>query len=87
MTDPIDDLLNEREKTHGVYSEQALTAQALKHVMREAPNWGQMPSYMRESLELIATKISRACHGSIIEKDVWVDIAGYSQLVVRELEK
>ncbi len=83
----VDDLLNEREKTHGVYSTQALTAQALKHVMSESPNWHQMPAYMRESLELIATKISRMCHGDINEVDAPRDISGYAQLMVRELEK
>ena len=87
MTDPINDLLNDREKTHGVYSEQALTAQALKHVMSESPNWRQMPAYMRESLELISTKISRICNGDMTVVDSWQDIIGYSQLVIRELEK
>lgn len=82
-----EEVLNEREKTHGDYSQQALTAQALKHVIHETPNWNDMPSEMRESLELIATKISRMGHGNWRNVDTPVDIAGYAQLIVRSLEK
>jgi hypothetical protein len=82
-----DNILNEREKTHGDFPTQAITAQALKYIMAEMPNWEDMPSYMRESLDLIATKISRMGHGDWKHIDSPKDGSGYFELIVRELEK
>jgi hypothetical protein len=76
----IEETLNERNKTHGDYIEQAETAQYLKLIMRSSPNWYCMTSPMRESMELIATKISRILHGDPYHLDSWHDIAGYAEL-------
>ena len=81
----VQDTLAERQKTHGSFPEQATTAQLLKAVMRDTPNWQDMPPTMRESLELIATKLSRICHGNPHHKDAWHDVAGYATLVEKLL--
>lgn len=81
------EILNEREKTHGDFGIQAQTAQRIKQAMVETPNWQSMPPYMKESLDLIATKISRMCHGDWKHVDSSKDIAGYAELVVAQLEK
>jgi len=82
-----EEILNEREKTHGSYSSQAVTAQCLKSILHATINWDRMPPPMKESLELICTKMSRICHGDFLHADSFFDIAGYAQLIVRELEK
>lgn len=82
----IDKILEERGKTHGDFPTQALTAQALKYIISQMPNYNDMPGYMRESLDLIATKISRMGHGNWKEPDHARDGSGYFSLIVRELE-
>jgi 4-hydroxy-3-methylbut-2-en-1-yl diphosphate synthase IspG/GcpE len=74
-------ILKTRAKTHGDYVEVARIAQELKRVMRTGPNWGNLPSYMQESLELDATKTARILCGSAYEPDHWHDKAGYATLV------
>jgi len=80
------DLLNAREKTHGEYGEQSATAQRIKHVMRNTPNWCKMPDYMREAIEMIATKLARIGHGDYMHLDSHEDIAGYATLSAREIK-
>lgn len=79
------DILNEREKTHGAYASTAAMAQMLKDCMKNSQNWLTMDDTQRESLDLIATKIARILSGNPREKDHWVDVAGYANLVVRQL--
>lgn len=77
----VDDIIKERQKTHGNYKDQAATAQAFKIIMRSTPNWQKLKPEQKESLELIATKISRMCHGDPTHEDNAVDIAGYAKLM------
>ena len=76
----------EREHTHGHYRENAATAQKLKQTMRDAPNWARLSHMERESLESIATKISRILCGDPSHVDSWTDIAGYAQLIERTFD-
>lgn len=83
----VKEVLNEREKTHGNFTEQALTAQSLKYILSVTPNWHDMPGYMREALELVCTKMARMGHGNWQEVDHPRDISGYAELIVRGLEE
>lgn len=82
----IDNILTERNQTHGDYREQAAFAQHFKRMMREGKNWPELDFYQAQSLEAFADKISRVLTGNFTEVDHWRDVAGYAQLVVRELE-
>lgn len=68
------------------YAEVALVAQNLKSAMRHSPNWSKLPADMRESLEMVASKISRILNGDPSYLDSWVDIVGYVQLVIDRIE-
>jgi hypothetical protein len=46
-----------------------------------------MDSDMRESLDLIANKLSRIINGDPYYDDSWRDISGYATLVLQRLEK
>lgn len=81
-----EDILNEREKTHGEYCDVAKTAQSIQLDMRCSKNWFHLNSMQRESLEMIATKISRILNGDPNKKDHWDDISGYALLISRELK-
>lgn len=77
-------LLNTREGTHGDYRKTAETAQALKGVLADA---ARLPrADMRESVDLICTKLARIFNGDATEPDHWRDIAGYATLVAERLE-
>lgn len=73
-------LVAERAKTHGDYSANASTSQAVKQALRNAPGWQDLSPRQRESLDLIATKIGRIVSGDPDEPDHWNDISGYAEL-------
>lgn len=78
-------LLKEREQTHGDYAITAQTAQVLKQIIRNSPSYDDMSASMRESLDMIAVKLARIMAGDPFERDHWLDLVGYSTLVLREL--
>lgn len=80
-------VIESREATHGDYNKQALFAQRLKGLMHQENNWPNTTPAMRESLDMIAVKISRILTGNPDEPDHWLDIAGYATLVHNTLTK
>ena len=82
----IDQILGERQKTYGDYSDVAHRSQVIKSAMRSSRKWNLLASCQRESLEMIANKLARILEGDARYVDSWQDIAGYSQLIVRYLE-
>ena len=81
----VDEVLEERSKTHGDFETNAHYSQAIKAIYHSSPAWDQMTDLMRESLDAKALKISRILSGNFREPDHWKDDAGYSQLVVNAL--
>ena len=80
-----DDIIADRRKTHGPFEQQFAFAQTLKLYFRYSPNWDQLSGVQKESLELIATKLSRILTGNPNEPDHFSDIAGYARLVEMHL--
>ncbi len=83
---PFEALLVARKETHGAFYGNAKTAQAIKVIMVDTPNWGLVSDQEREALELIATKIARVLNGAPDALDSWRDIGGYAALIVSHLE-
>ena len=88
----IEETLIQRGKRYGEYSKVSGVSQRLKAVLQKGINesgksYTELPPYIRESLELICNKLSRIVNGDPLYDDNWRDIAGYSQLVVDELNK
>lgn len=88
MQDHSLEVLNERETTHGSFTQTARIAQVIKHQIRvgAAQSGVHITAEMSESLDLIATKIARIVSGNPTEVDHWRDIAGYATLVAEKLE-
>lgn len=82
-----DEILDAREKTHGYYPVQSAAAQGMKDIIRAMPNYHRMPPFMRESLDMIVTKIARMGHGNAFEPDHVDDIIGYAELIAKEIKK
>ncbi len=83
MTD-INDILAEREKTHGSYEDHARTYDALKSALSGNPN---LSLVMQDGLDHIASKLARVSSGDPFETDHWDDIAGYATLVSRSIKR
>lgn len=79
MTD-IKEILAERGKTHGDYTQHARITQAIKTIIGDSPSAEMMTTHERETLDMIAHKIGRICAGNPHFEDHWRDIAGYATL-------
>ena len=84
--DQINQLLSERQITHGSYLGKALLIQDIKFYMREPAQWKSMDADMQESLDMIVTKMARILIGDPYHHDSWIDIAGYAMLVANRLQ-
>lgn len=80
-----EELLADRNKTHGDYRAQAFRCQEIKKVFAEGSNWGKLTTTQIDALEMIAVKISRILEGNPHERDHWEDTAGYATLAAKLL--
>jgi len=87
MSSDINDMLNQRAKTHGNYHDQARTADTLRGVLMCEDNWAHLSAAQRDALLMIVVKISRILNGNPATRDHWEDIAGYATLVVWSLSQ
>jgi hypothetical protein len=85
MTLGLEELLEERRRSHGDFKDAAVIAQSTKLLWRASKGWMKLTPVMREALENIAVKVGRVLAGDPRYQDHWRDISGYSQLVVTEL--
>lgn len=76
----VGDLLNERNNTHGAFTDNARISQNIKQVMYTSKNWNKMHDIHREALDYIAGKIGRILSGQYDYDDSWDDIAGFAGL-------
>ena len=82
----VEAILAQRGRDYGDYPQKAGFIQNMKLLIRMSPNWFDMDPDMRESVDMIATKMGRIAYGDPSHLDSWVDIAGYAKLVVYRLQ-
>lgn len=81
-----DELVNDRRKTHGSFTDHARATQRLKEVIMsellERHKRGQEPlSFTQsEAIEMIVHKLGRIVAGDAGFADHWNDIAGYAKI-------
>lgn len=85
MASNIDSVLEERGNRYGEFKSHAYITQEIKNIMKAGPSWEDMTNSQKESLEMVAHKIGRIVNGDPDYDDSWVDISGYINLVVKEL--
>ena len=83
----IEDVLKQRQATHGAFAPKATTIQVLKSIMRGTEKWRDLSFAQQESLDMIMTKIGRILHGNPNEPDHWLDIIGYTKLISDDIEE
>jgi hypothetical protein len=71
MTRGIDDMIKDREASHGVFHDTAGIAQALKTTMRLTKNWESLPAESKEALEQASTQLSRILTGDANIAEHW----------------
>lgn len=81
----IEDVLTERGSRYGSFKVHAEITQQIKRILWGSPKWHTMSASQQEALEMVAHKIGRIVNGDPDYADSWVDIVGYTQLVVDEL--
>jgi uncharacterized protein DUF6378 len=90
MTDR-DQLLQEREKTHGSFAKNARVSQQIKDIFDKNFEFTggdvNICHIHREALDMIALKLSRILSGQSHFKDHWDDIAGYAKLASEACDK
>lgn len=83
----IEKTLEERGAQYGPWDRHAATAQQLMHIVDLGLTAQRLSHSQRESLHMICHKIGRIVNGNCNFTDSWVDIAGYAQLIVNQLEQ
>ena len=76
----VENILTERQNTHGDYKEVAEMAQLFRKLMRKTVGWTDMNDAQREALDSMATKFGRIGSGNPHFRDHWDDLAGYATL-------
>lgn len=82
----IDQVLKDRTEMYGDFKQLAELSTSLKAHISAHQGWHKLQPHQRESLDMIVHKIARIINGDNNNKDSWLDIAGYAQLVVNQLE-
>jgi len=83
----ISAILAERGSRYGRFDAHALVTQRLKQALTSGTNWDFLEPDAKEALEMIVHKIGRILSGDPDYDDSWVDICGYSQLIVDRIRR
>lgn len=78
----LEQTLTDRGDSYGDFSQVALLAQTLKNKLITV----DMTAVQCEAMQLICTKLARISCGDPSHADSWRDIAGYAELVVKNLK-
>jgi hypothetical protein len=79
-------LIKDRRGTHGNFYEQSWLSQELKKIARQGVRWDDLTCMQKEALQMILHKLSRILSGDPNCVDHWLDIQGYSQLIIDRLD-
>jgi hypothetical protein len=81
----VEDIINERQKTHGDFKAHAGLSQSLKMACESHSGYRELSPVQREAINMILHKIARAIVGNANHVDHWDDIQGYAKLASNEL--
>lgn len=86
MSKPINEILLERGKTHGDFTDNSDIAQDLKDIVRAGRYWHKRTKVEREAIETMCSKLARWVSAENFHPDNPIDISGYATLVVERVE-
>lgn len=76
----IEEILAERQTTHGDFTDNARVMQRLKDVAMDGVGWNNLDDTKKEAIHMILHKVGRIVTGNPEVQDHWDDIAGYAKL-------
>lgn len=82
----VEDILREREKTHGDFNDVSSVYCRIKNALDCGMHREVNPRF-EAALDMIAMKMARIVCGNPTHVDSWKDIAGYATLVAKSLEE
>jgi hypothetical protein len=82
----VENILNERNKTHGDFEQNAKISQELKMVIEQGLTYNKLTSVEAEALSMICHKVGRILSGNPHYQDHWDDISGYATLVSKQIK-
>lgn len=82
----INEVLSERGSRYGGFTENSELTQKLNDLIVSHPKYELLSNSHRETLHMIFHKISRMVNGDNNYTDNLIDIIGYSQLLLNEIE-
>lgn len=82
MTDTVDQIVEQRGRTHGLFQDNAVYTNSTRHIWRSSPNWDKLHPEQRLALDEIALKVARMLSSGADpdNKENWLDIQGYAKL-------
>ncbi len=84
----VEDILAQRQTTHGDFTDNSRVMQRLKDVVHEhGVGWSSLDDVKKESIHMILHKIGRIVTGNPEVQDHWDDIAGYAKLASDRCKK
>ena len=82
----IEATLNERQSTHGSFTENAVIVDRLMAVISNTANWPDMSAVQREAVNMAIRKLARILIGDALLLDNWRDLVGYLQLAINDMQ-
>lgn len=76
----VEDLLEERDSTHGSFIVNSRVSQGLKRIVRAEPGYDKLHDIHKEALDHMFSKIGRILAGQPTFDDHWDDLGGYAGL-------
>ncbi len=81
----INETLNERQGTHGEFSENVRVIRQFEMIAKGEKGYKRLSPIQQEVFHMIFIKMARILTGDPNHIDDWHDISGYSTLAEREL--
>jgi len=82
----LDETLRDRGNKYGSFRGNASTTQGMYAIALTGENTRALTSCHKEAIHMILHKISRIMNGDPDHVDSWLDIAGYAQIMIKEIE-
>lgn len=79
------EIVETRSSTHGDYLQSSAYIQRRKAELRATPMWQHLTPVQKQTLDMIAVKEARILFGAPQEREHWVDIEGYANLVTQRM--
>lgn len=92
MTAPIsplttEEIMEQRGEIYGSYTKICQIAESIETSLRSGESWPMLRPEQKQSLKMMAHKMARVVCGNTQYRDNWLDMSGYAELVVKEIDR